>query len=407
MLGKGLLILVGAATFLGIYASLGTGSNLVETEAALAKDEFEVLARNAALAGLNLATQQMSEDFNDAGTFQAAALNGNYENYVYTASVEPMSSSRVILRSRGRALTARNDTMDFTTRAEYKAEAVWNDPDRDIPPSMRQAVNGGGDVFIEGSFDAEAYDDGFQAEGLLNANVHANGIINPSGAGARVAGFGYYAGNASVLSTSQMSKLNSIFNPGYNPTNADAVTSADPVDIPAFDVAWAAEIPSYVDLVIAGDVNSNAIDFTGIEPTAANPYVIYIAYDPSTDYGGNLHLNSGTIPDYTIFLIDGDMTTNGEVIMGTPNSPDGKSTVAFYIDGDLRTNGETELWGQFYVNDTVAFGNGNVDLYGSLTAVNDMTLSGSLNLFYREANAALYPDPNFEVVITRVTYSEW
>src|SRR5690606_31940049 len=94
MFGKGTLMLIAAISVAGIFASFGIGNNLVETEARLAEDEFEILARNAALAGLNRMEQHLSDEVYSAGTafdismVDEYTLEGTYDNIEYKAEIQ-------------------------------------------------------------------------------------------------------------------------------------------------------------------------------------------------------------------------------------------------------------------------------------------------------------------------------
>lgn len=408
MFGKALLLLVGAVAIVGILSSFGSSRNTLEADARLAEDEYEILARTSALAGLGNAEQKLADEVNaatSAPVIAPAIYTGTHEgiSYTTTRTTDPTNSLRILLHSEATTLSARGDSVNFDVQAIYemKLKGTGGGGGTDDEDFVG-AVRSGCDVEIGGSFSAET-EEGFIAEGDGNANVYANGNLSTSGSRALVKGFGRYHGAI----TGNERHLMDAFQPvGDNSTGEDPVAyTPDEIIVEPANIMAAGTNASFVDTTFYGSTGN--INFSAADGTADDPYVVYIAHDPVSGSIGNLSLNGSTIPPYTIFLIEGDLDVNGNVLVG-PDYPDiPKSAIAFYIGGDLRSNGNSTVYGQFYVNGEIDFGNGNGEIHGNMVSVCDADLSGSYHLFYRPANPDLNLPALEQWTMDRDRHSEW
>ena len=424
MIGKGALLLLAALALAGIYATYGISWNNLESEARLAKDEFEILARNAALAGLNRLEQKLAEEVvATGGSFSPATYTGSYDGYTYDAQIIQVSSTEARLRSRGEALTSRGDMVDFEVQATYEVTMNGDPGENAVPEALQEAVNSRCNVNLSGSMQVKGIDG-------RNANVRSDrGIAVGSGGGQQdskgVWGYGYY-GDSSEMPTNnnELRQLEDFFKP-YDAVNAGDLVSVPPVPDSSYNriLTIMSDYRDEADVVIGmeEDLAQDLLDRVGTENvfgsvssvfeagllgSPSNPLIIHVA--------GDLHLNTGAIPEYTIFVVDGNMKINGNVTVGE-NSETQRSAVAFYIDGDLtRANGAAEVWGQYFARGNIDMGNGTATINGNLTSLcnNSGSIAGSTNLTgnftvnYYSANPLL-SGGELTVSLERKQHSEW
>lgn len=421
MFGKGTLMLIAAISVAGIFASFGIGNNLVETEARLAEDEFEILARNAALAGLNRMEQHLSDKVYGAGTafdismVDQDSLDGTYDNIGYGAKIEQIgTSNRVRVWSKGTAETARGTQVDFDVQSEYEIiiSGGGGPGGEGVPVAMQEAVTSQCGIDLGGSLLIDSPNG-------KNANVRTNQSLSVRGNGWTVHGYGYMANNPNSLSNGDRKKLENNLNP-YDAVNAGTLVQVDPLEEEVFDAVYAVRdyYHQRADYCVGCDPQTaigtvveglGDIDTEAITPTYQNPLVIIV--------NGDLHLNGGSYPAYTIFLVNGDLRINGNFNAGASNNDDKfLSTLAFYIEGDVRMNGNATVWGQFFTRGDFDLGNGTATINGSITSLcedSDGNISGSTELRgnftinYYGANPYLSGAELPQIALKRRNHSEW
>jgi len=82
-MGKMLIITVVAFGVLGVYYAMGTQEGIQDAQRELADHQYEVLARNAALAGYHEAKQELVEDFKHA----TGPFSGSYDGADYSVTL--------------------------------------------------------------------------------------------------------------------------------------------------------------------------------------------------------------------------------------------------------------------------------------------------------------------------------
>lgn len=428
MFGKALLLFVAVLTVGGIFVAYSTSSNLLETEVRLAEDEYEILARNAALAGLNHAAQELAEDIEaNSGTFtNNPSIAGALDGFDYAAQIQsvpvPASSSawkRARITSTGTAVTAREKTLTFDVQAEYDIN-LNGGSGGSVPTAMQEAVNSHCKVELNGSVLISAASDG------SNANIRTNDEIKCSGCGGSgdnkgVQGYG-------MVGDPNDYDFMDFFEPSID-LGGDHIQVSDPITEDEFNEVFdlmdefRAKADIYVDPGLGlldddeglgidpsgiGTIVSSfdEIDFESTNPSENDPLIVWVA-----DPGHDIHITGGTYPDYTIFIFDGDVEITGNASFGGDYTDEnGYSTVAFYIAGDLKkASGNFDLYGQFFVGGEMK-GTGDGDIYGSITTYCDggggkLELEGNFTVHYNQANPALTMP--LEVSMERVTHSEW
>lgn len=389
-MGKAALIFIGVLTVASVTVGLGTYGSLMDSDRRLANDQYEILARNAALAGLERAEQELADGFGDTD------FSGTYEGVSYTTTAD-VSGNHAVVTSKGTATSGEDREIDFVVRAEYEKVSVPVMAEQ-APSFMRYAVISEDDLQLSGDVDAEVFGD---ADVTLNANMHSNGRIHINGNAARVRGYGTYVTSQSV------NKPDKIFQPNYvveeNPSvlyAIEPVTIPDlvPADLYAFYDGIGANVvtPSFSGgtFTLQGDV-----DFGG---ERNDPAIVYVP--------GDVVAESATITGYTMFIVEGGVDFRGNVQAGPTDYDESlESSVAFYSGDGMRLRGNATVWGQVFSHSGVEFYSGTPTVYGSVTTKGAIDFRGNVNVNYVPASPALTTVWSDHSVtrIKRIAYSEW
>lgn len=388
-MGKTAILIVVASVLFGSMYAFGAKEEAHEAGQRLSKHQVEVLARNAALAGYNVAKQELSESFSGA----PASLSGTYAGDAYSVTITRSGSlARVV--STGTSSAGGAGDVSFTVDAAIEKDIVFSQAE-EAPPFMRYAVMTEENLSINGNILTDLYVDGNQ-DNTLNANMHTNGNLHISGNAATVRGFGTYVGSASA---NPSSALDGTFDPYYNPTNDPDVQQVPAVDIPTFDVATMLS-KTTVDQTTSGDLSmSGTYDLGG---TREDPFVWHV--------DGNLSASGGVVINgYVMFIVEGNVGFSGNFEAGESGYDGGdESSVALYATGSIDMQGNSRIYGQIYTGTGVNFLGGTPRVFGSLATTGSVTLSGTPKIYYRVPSPALttvFEDP--EIHLSLVSYSEW
>lgn len=394
-MGKATLIFVMALSVLGgMYAMNDQNANL-ETSSKISQDQRTILARNAALAGLDQAEQLMAETFKSYGN-----ITGTYDGVTYRTKATKRGKNGAVVTSKGTITGPDGEAIEFHVRAEYERQ-TWSRIADDPPAFMSYLLMADGNLELQGSPKGKAYDPPDGSSSPPNVDVHTNRFIDVTGNSSDFEGFGTYTLGA----LPDENRVKRAFEPNDNPTGSDHVYQAPRVDLPAVDPAVIAAA-LVTDSVTVGNVNINgtaALPAGMAASTRDDPYVWHIQ--------GNLVFSGNTeIPGYVMFLVDNNVSFNGDVT--TPQaSHDGRdeSTVAYYAGGISNISGSVEIWGQIFSAQTNIDATGSPKLYGNLITHGSIILAGSADFFYRRASPALtthWQGGNNDRLV-RIAYSEW
>ena len=116
----------------GTHLVINSQSNLAQSETRLAKDQYEILARNAALAGLDHVKQKLADSFHSYGN-----VIGTNDGVSYAVQATTNGSDEVTVQSTGMAYATDGDTVEFNVQAKFKQRNVLP---THAPPFMRYAV---------------------------------------------------------------------------------------------------------------------------------------------------------------------------------------------------------------------------------------------------------------------------
>lgn len=388
-MGKAAILIIAASIAMGSMYSLAAKDDARQAEARLSTHQYEVLARNAALAGYNRAKQALTDDFAGAPT----ELNGTYAGSDYEVEISKNGGVAGVTTT-GTATTADGTDVNFKISSTIEEEWFVKMAE-EAPPFMRYALLSNGDLALDGNVLADLYVDG-NAENTLNANMHTNGSLILSGNSVNVKGFGTYV-DAAIATPA--SALQNAFDPYYNPTNGDVTQQVAEVDVPPFDVT------DFFTKVSPDETTSGPVNLSGtydLGGTREDPYVWHIQGDLSSSGGAN-------IKGYVMFVVEGNVTLDGNVDANQSSYDGGQeSNVAYYASGTVNLGGSAQVYGQIYAGTGVTFLTGTPKVHGSVSTAGQVLLSGTPKIYYREASPAL--TTVFEDLQPRynmLTYSEF
>lgn len=387
-MGKAMMLIVAAFGMMGAFYMMGTRQGLAETDRQLAGHQYEVVARNAALAGYQRARQLLSEDYYNAGAFAGDFAGADYAVAIVRAG------NKTTVTSTGEVQDSEGGTIAYRIEAQIERELVVTIAE-EPPTFMQYALLTEKNLSLSGDVEADLYVQG-GATNTLNANVHTNGNLTIKGNSVLVRGFGTYVGHASA---NPSNALLGSFQPYYNPTNAPTVSQATALSIPGYDASLFASRVE-VDRTDAGDVTlSGTYNLGG---TRNDPFIWHVQ--------GNLRTTGNTtLTGYVLFLVDGNVTFNANLSAGaTGYSGADESSIALYADGNVSLGGNAAVYGQVYADGDLTFLHGTPSVYGSLTTRGSADLRGTPNIYYRPASPALttiFQEPT--VHLRLIAYSEW
>lgn len=388
-MGKAAILIISATIIFGSVYAYGSKEEVQKADGRLTEHQYEVLSRNAALAGYNLAKQELAEHFDSSPN----SLSGTYEASSYSVSLTRDGSVAHVV-STGTSARAGAADVTFTIKASIEKDVVATIGD-EAPPFMRYAVLSELDLHLNGSILTDLYVEGNEAN-TLNANMHTNGTLGIDGNSAKVKGFGTYVNSAWANPSSALTES---FSPYYNPTEAEVTQQVPEVDVPVFDVADFVS-KANLDQTSTGDVSlSGSYSFGG---TREDPYIWYV--DGNLTAGGGTKLNG-----YVMFIVSGDISLSGLIEAGNSGYTGGdESSVAYYAAGGVTLAGNAKVYGQVFSGTAVAFSKGSARVYGNVATKGSATLEGSPQIYYREPSPALttiFGDP--EIHFNLISYSEW
>ena len=397
-MGKLVLIIVTLASFVGAYVSMSSRKSVVDAEENVAAENFEALARSAALAGHNHAVQNLADDLLKATpAFDAGTISGSFDGSEYRCTTSLIGLSRARVECAGWARSNDTDSVLFNIHSEYEMAEITSGIAESVPDFLSYAMLSDQNLAMNGNLNGDICEicvDGTEAM-TLNANMHTNGNLHVTGNSASVRGFGTYGTYGSANPTKA---LETTFQPNYNPSGANSTYKGEIIEIPTLDIPLMA-LTMEPDSVTNGDVVlSSDVDFGS---TREDPYIWHIKGNLSTS--GNF-----AVEGYVMFLIENNVDFSGSV---DASAYDGytsdESSIAFYAGGDLEFNGTVEVWGQIFNEGGVYF-QGDPDIYGSITS-NSMNFGGTVNMYYRKASPALttYWNGETDTRLRRLAYSEF
>jgi hypothetical protein len=229
-----------------------------------------------------------------------------------------------------------------------------------LPPFLQFAVAASGNVDMKQGASIAA-----SQGGQHNASVYAGGTITSK---ARAQGFGYYATSENAWSSS--------FQPVFNPAGLETTIKVDPLKIPEIDIeelksraSSAAEFRMSV-IEVSGDITLNGDLILGTEQS---PAVWHIKGDLTS-------WSDLTVSGYGILLVDGNVWLKHSLTTAP------RSEFAILATGYARIESGINLTGHVVANRYVNLGG---DVTGSVTSGEYVSMSSSADMVYAPMPCAL------------------
>ncbi len=368
-MGKALALAAVAFISLGTYYGAQRSASEIETRRRVSNGQYETLARNAALAGLNVVKQQIS-----ASVWSGKNVRGRHQDGDYTTSVTVHGAKRATIESVGTIRNAGRMSENYAIRVLMERRLQLPD---NPPKFMQYAIATDSDIEFKGNVDVVIASD---VAADMNANVHTNGELTIAGSSVDINGFGSYAGGASGI------HLDTTFDPNYNPTSLPTHYDSDPIPIPEFtDVDYLSAVDAFgnpmVDNSTSGTTElAGSYDFGG---TREDPYVWHI--------DGDLKITGDTqIDGYVHFVVDGNVELKGDLVAGDSGYDGGtESSIGVTSKGNIKLSGDRTVDAQMFAGGDLSTGKGTPTLRGSLAAKGKLILAGTPNILFKSASSGL------------------
>jgi hypothetical protein len=368
-MGKALALAAVAFISLGTYYGAQRSSSEIETRRRVSNGQYETLARNAALAGLNVAKQRISE-----AAWSGKDARGRHQDGNYTTSIKIQDAKRATIESVGTVRNAGRMSENYAIRVLMDRRLQL--PEQP-PKFMQYAIATDSDIEFKGNVAVKISSD---LSNDMNANVHTNGTLTVSGNAVEINGFGSYSNGASGI------HVDNTFDPNYNPTSLPTHYDADPIPIPDFtEVDYLSALDAFgnpmVDNSTTGTTElSGSYDFGG---TREDPYVWYIE--------GDLNITGDTqIDGYVHFVVEGNVDLQGDLTAGD-SGYDGasESSIGVTSSGNISLTGDRTVEAQMFAGGDISSGKGTPTLRGSLAAKGKLILAGTPNILFKSASSGL------------------
>jgi len=364
-MGKLALIALAVFTAAGAYISLARHGGIMDGSERVADKQYEVLARNAALAGFSRARQALADDY------ASAYFSGNDGTADYDVTAD-VTVHRAVVQSVATITGARDTEIEYTVRGDFNR--IYGAPPAAVPGFMDFALISDQDMVLRGDVSGIIDVEGDEAS-ELNANLHTNGSLDVTGNSARIQGFGTYAGAAS-------GNLDDTFEPNYNPAELPSAYQSDVVDIPEADFeTWTDNATP--DRTTAGSLTLGGEYSEG--GTRDMPFVWHVQGDLTV-------ATDAVVNGYTMFIVEGDVYFDADLTVGD-SGHDGplESSLGIYSGGGMELGGNIIIDAQLFAGGDVSFkqGSGTPTLRGSLTSKGVIDFRGTPDIYFRPPSPAL------------------
>lgn len=395
-MGKAALLAVAAFTVMGVYYGASTQSGFLAASDNLATHEYTVLAKNSALAGLNLAQQDLVQRYSASPATCPSSmpfkLNGTFEDGFYNATVTCTPTVAKVM-SLGTVMGG-SKIYTYRVEAEFAVETLWKQPTQ--PPAfLEYALISDKDLTIAGNVTFDTIYVAGSSTAKYNANIHTNGILTAKGNAAIIRGYGTYK-------IAQDVKHAGIFKPYTTADRGKSAVRQIPGGIPILVNDYHPDEMAKrmtVDETVTGPYKlEGVIDYRTKGATREDPYVVYV--------NGDLVSNNATIYGYAIFLVNGNIDFGGNVILDV-GELDGyaESNFGFYTSGNIWLHGTPDaIWGQMVAHGDVTF-SGTPTVMGSIACKGSFLGHGTPNVYFFPPSPAL-ASPVAETVLKRTKYQE-
>jgi len=425
-----IIIGIAATIMLGIilFTSQRTSN---DTDMALADYTYKVLAREAAVTGVNLTVRKLVADPEDWTVGAYGFAKTAYHNAAFTVIVTAIDPDTVDIRSTG---------TDQTGKQIIQARYAKGYSTIAVPPAFKYAIISDQDLTLNGQAEVLSVDDG------SNADIHANGALTSNGSKILVEGYASYDGVGGSATVNPEKAIDEIFVPNSdtndtvdedgNPIEVSNLVEAEYIDIPVLDPYLYDEAPEESNFVTLGDTAltgttdfiawGNEIDPTLNIGTAENPFLLFVE--------GNLTISGGTtMLGYVQVVTRGSISISGNVTSSVVPVPDknasdevwadwtaanldaaGSTKIGWYAAGDITISGGSSVVGQLFSNSSITLNGGggqDMNIIGGITSSNiDINVNGGIVIQYAEISEKVVI-PGFTLIVPEgvrlMAWAEW
>lgn len=374
---------------------VGMQRSNTESDNDLAGYHNTILAREAAVTGVNMSVRRLVDDPDnwftntDSYEFPTTAYNGA----TFVVNATSPHPDTVALVSVG---------VHHGVNRRVEARFAKGLISGGVHEVFKYAVVSDLDLTLNGGVEILA------ASSTTNANVHANGHVQSNGNRVHVEGYATYGPDGSGDVNPERA-IDDIFDPNVDTNGPEInVYEDDEVDIPDLDASNYSTSPP-ADLVVPGDTTLFNIDRAWLTAhgygaevgTEDHPFLMYV--------GGNLS-NSGQVTIEGIYfqaVVAGDISVGGNILASTTpipakNAPQaqwdawtaanldasGNSPIGLYAEGDITVSGGFAIVGQLFSNQSVTLNGGGgqqMNILGGIVSANtDINVNGGLVIQYAE-----------------------
>src|SRR5690606_9328854 len=129
------------------FYGMNTSSGLLATENEMASNDYQVLARNAALAGFNVAKQKLADNFVVEPSF-----SGDYHGGGYFVRMQSSAPNQITVTSVGSAELPDGTFQDYKIVAKFEKRSVGSDEvSAAVPQFMEYALISDKDLTLNGN----------------------------------------------------------------------------------------------------------------------------------------------------------------------------------------------------------------------------------------------------------------
>lgn len=408
-----------------LFSSQGTSN---KTDEALAEYTYKVLAREAAITGLNLTVRRLVADPDNWMTGSYGFVGESYYSAEFTVKVSPIDPDTVNVLSTG---TDESGVQVIEARYAIAYNTIA------VPPAFKYAIISDDDLTLNGQAEILAVDS------TANANIHANGDLTANGSQVHVEGYASFDEEGGGTGTVNPEKaIDEIFDPnadgGYDSEEQpDNLIEGTNVEIPSLDPTLYDELGES-HAVIGGNYSfsGETINFeTWADTSAAIGNGVGTADDPFRLYiNGDLTISGDvTLLGYVQIITFGSIDIGGSVTSSVVPVPGngaseaewdafeaanldaaGNTKIGWYANQNITISGNSTVVGQLYANGTISLNGGggqDMNIIGGITSTNvDINVNGGIVIRYAEISEKVVIPGFIKIVpegVRLIAWAEW
>lgn len=403
-----------------LFASQRTSNR---TDEVLAEYHYKVLAREAAVTGVNLTVRQLVADPDNWMTGSFGYASEVYYNTRFAVTVAAVDPDTVDLESTG---TDQSGVQVIHARYAKGYTTIA------VPPAFKYAIISDLDLTLNGQAEILAVDS------TANASIHANVNLTVNGSGVHIEGYGSFDEEGGSGTVNPEKAIDDVFDPNddTNGAETDNLVEGEYIDIPQLNPDDYDEAPKESHFVTQSDTSlTGVIDvqaWAASEGLGASvgtydePFRLFV--------DGDLTISGGvTILGYAQIVTRGSIFISGSVTSSvTPvpdkNAPDseweawtqanldaaGNTKIGWYANVDISVSGNSTVVGQLFANGSIDLNGGggqDMNILGGVTSSDvDINVNGGVVIRYAEISEKVVI-PGFTQIVPEgvrlIAWAEW